>query len=156
MDATVVRANKGSSLRPYDHNVYVSSSYPDDEALTRSISEALVNAGSRVYRNKDDQGHTQQKSNNAIQQSKIVLVLFTKNYVSSTECLDELVMILQYKKRFGNYFFHLLFDVDLSEVVHQKFAWEQNDRKSKTQGRKKALIEASEYVGFERKQADDM
>ncbi|KAM7478284.1 hypothetical protein LguiA_026497 [Lonicera macranthoides] len=156
MDAAVVRANKGSSFRGYKHDVYISSSDPDDEALTRSISEALVNAGSRVYRKKDDQGYTQQKSNNAIQRSKIALVFFTKNYVSSTQCLDELVRILNSKKIFGYQFFPLLFDVDLSEVVDQKFAWVQNDVKSKIQGWKKALREALEYAGLVRKHADDL
>ncbi|KAM7478297.1 hypothetical protein LguiA_026510 [Lonicera macranthoides] len=155
MDAAVERPNKGSSFRGYDHDVCISSSDPDD-AVTRSISEALVNAGSRVCRNKDDQGHTQQKSNNAIKRSKIALVLLTKNYVSSTWCLDELVMIFHYKKRFGHKFFLLSFDVDLSEVVDQKFAWVQNDQKSKIQGWKKALREALEYAGLGRKHADDL
>ncbi|KAL0005592.1 hypothetical protein SO802_013153 [Lithocarpus litseifolius] len=55
----------------------------------------------------------------ALESSKISLILFSKNYATSTWCLDELVKILECKKK-GQVVFLVFYKVDPSEVRSQK------------------------------------
>ncbi|XP_030957409.1 TMV resistance protein N-like isoform X1 [Quercus lobata] len=55
----------------------------------------------------------------AIESSKISIIVFSKNYVTSTWCLDELVKILECKKK-GQVVFTVFYKVDPSEVRSQK------------------------------------
>ena len=55
----------------------------------------------------------------AIESSKISIILFSKNYATSTWCLDELVKILECKKN-GQVVFPVFYEVDPSEVRNQK------------------------------------
>ena len=54
-----------------------------------------------------------------IESSKISIIIFSKNYATSTWCLDELVKILEYKKN-GQVVFPVFYKVDPSEVRNQK------------------------------------
>ena len=55
----------------------------------------------------------------AIESSKISIIVFSKNYATSTWCLDELVKILECKKK-GQVVFPVFYKVDPSEVRSQK------------------------------------
>ncbi|XP_061370716.1 disease resistance protein RUN1-like [Gastrolobium bilobum] len=55
----------------------------------------------------------------AIQDSRIFIAVFSKNYASSTFCLEELVMILECSKAQGRLFWPVFYDVDPSQVRHQ-------------------------------------
>ncbi|KAL4637489.1 hypothetical protein ACB092_03G080900 [Castanea dentata] len=55
----------------------------------------------------------------AIESSKISIIVFSKNYATSTWCLDELVKILECKKN-GQVVFPVFYKVDPSEVRSQK------------------------------------
>ena len=55
----------------------------------------------------------------AIESSKISIIVFSKNYATSTWCLDELVKILECKKK-GQVVFPIFYKVDPSEVRSQK------------------------------------
>ena len=55
----------------------------------------------------------------AIRGSKISIIVFSKNYASSTWCLDELVDILQCKKTRGQLVLPIFYDVDPSDVRKQ-------------------------------------
>ena len=54
-----------------------------------------------------------------IESSKISIIVFSKNYATSTWCLDELVKILECKKK-GQVVFPVFYEVDPSEVRNQK------------------------------------
>ena len=54
-----------------------------------------------------------------IESSKISIIVFSKNYATSTWCLDELVKILECKKN-GQVVFPVFYKVDPSEVRSQK------------------------------------
>ena len=55
----------------------------------------------------------------AIKSSRSSIIVFSKNYASSTWCLDELVEILKCKKN-GQTVLPMFYKVDLSEVRNQK------------------------------------
>ncbi|XP_027362786.1 TMV resistance protein N-like [Abrus precatorius] len=56
----------------------------------------------------------------AIQKSRIAIVVFSKNYASSTFCLEELAKIMECLKRKGRLVWPVFYQVDPSHVRHQK------------------------------------
>nr|KYP32054.1 TMV resistance protein N [Cajanus cajan] len=56
----------------------------------------------------------------AIQESRISIIVFSKNYASSTFCLDELVHILECYTKQNMWVLPVFYDVDPSHVRHQK------------------------------------
>ncbi|KAJ7962630.1 putative Disease resistance protein (TIR-NBS-LRR class) [Quillaja saponaria] len=56
----------------------------------------------------------------AIEQSKLSVIIFSKNYASSKWCLDELVKILECKEKNGQIVIPVFYDVDPSNVRNQR------------------------------------
>ncbi|BBN70429.1 Disease resistance protein TIR-NBS-LRR class family [Prunus dulcis] len=57
---------------------------------------------------------------NAIEKSKISIIVFSENYASSSWCLDELVKILEYKKSKQQLVMPIFYKVDPSDVRNQR------------------------------------
>ncbi|CAL5425320.1 unnamed protein product [Camellia sinensis] len=57
---------------------------------------------------------------NAIKESSISIIVFSKNYAMSKWCLDELVQIMECKKTFKQIVLPIFYDVDPSDVRAQK------------------------------------
>ncbi|GMP78065.1 hypothetical protein CsSME_00034140 [Camellia sinensis var. sinensis] len=55
----------------------------------------------------------------SIKESRISIVVFSTNYVSSRWCLDELAKIIECKKTLGQLVLPIFYDVDPSDVWHQ-------------------------------------
>jgi hypothetical protein len=54
-----------------------------------------------------------------IEESKILIIVFSKNYASSIWCLDELIKILECRKKMGTHVLPLFYKVDPSYVRNQ-------------------------------------
>ncbi|RXH87761.1 hypothetical protein DVH24_034661 [Malus domestica] len=92
----------------------------------------------------------------AIEKSRLSVIIFTKNYASSTWCLIELVHILKCKKKNGQMVVPIFYDISPSDVRKQKgsysdaFAQLENrfkDRMDKVIEWKAALVEATGLCG---------
>jgi len=119
-------------------------------------------AGIRTFR--DDGGiYTGQKSdiNRAIQESRMSVVVFSKDYASSTKCLDQLVLIMDARRTTRLLVLPLFYNVDPSEVWEQKGLFEEAFAKheknfhkemARVESWRAALKEAADLKGKERKQ----
>ena len=94
----------------------------------------------------------------AIQQSKISIVIFSKNYASSSWCLDELVHILKCKERNKQFVIPVFYGVNPAHVRKQvgsyatAFALHEErfkDRMDKVQQWKNALTTAGNLCGWD-------
>ncbi|XAR49142.1 hypothetical protein NMG60_11032233 [Bertholletia excelsa] len=55
----------------------------------------------------------------AIEQSRISIVVLSKDYASSNWCLDELLKILERRRTYGHIVLPIFYDVDRSQVRNQ-------------------------------------
>ncbi|KAK2973595.1 hypothetical protein RJ640_003117 [Escallonia rubra] len=150
--------SKCTSTSGYD--VFLSFSGKDiRKTFLDYLYTALVEAGFQTFR--DDEEIEKTKNINselekAIQQSRSSIVVFSKNYASSKWCLDELVMIVERRRRTPQFvLLPVFYHVDPSHVRNQTgslaaafaghvkcFAEEQ------IQGWRKALREVAELAGM--------
>ncbi|XP_061984308.1 disease resistance protein RPV1-like isoform X2 [Populus nigra] len=90
--------------------------------FTDHLYTTLVQAGIHTFR---DDNEIQRGENidfelqKAIQQSKISIIVFSKDYASSRWCLDELVMIMERKRNADCIVLPVFYDVDPSQVRSQ-------------------------------------
>ncbi|PNY10327.1 disease resistance protein (TIR-NBS-LRR class) [Trifolium pratense] len=93
----------------------------------------------------------------AIQQSRAAIVIFSENYASSTYCLEELTKIMECIKRNGRLVWPVFYQVDPSDVRHQKGSYAEalaNHEREKTIDKEKvkqwrsALEEAANLSGW--------
>ncbi|XP_004305737.1 PREDICTED: TMV resistance protein N-like [Fragaria vesca subsp. vesca] len=91
----------------------------------------------------------------AIERSVISVVVFSENYASSRWCLDELVHILECKKKYcGRHVIPIFYETVVSDIRHQSGSYELEERfKDRTETErlqwKVALIKAANLSGFE-------
>jgi len=91
----------------------------------------------------------------AIETSLISLVIFTQNYASSSWCLDELVKIVQCRKKNGQILLPVFYKVDPTSVRHQRGAYAKEFGKhekkydlSRVKQWRSALKESGNILGF--------
>ncbi|KAL5560660.1 hypothetical protein UlMin_036871 [Ulmus minor] len=94
----------------------------------------------------------------AIEESAISIIIFSKNYASSTWCLDELVHILKCRKEKAQIVLPIFHGIDPSHIRKQKgsyaFAFVKHRKRfknkmDKVQEWRQALTEASKLSGWD-------
>ncbi|XP_058216985.1 TMV resistance protein N-like [Rhododendron vialii] len=111
-----------SSASPCSYHVFLSFRGEDTrKTFTYHLYTALNQAGFCTFRDGDglEKGEDIKcELEKAIRESRISIIIFSKNYASSTWCLEELVMILKCKT-LGHVVLLVFYDVDPSEVKKQ-------------------------------------
>ncbi|XP_076954546.1 TMV resistance protein N-like [Bidens hawaiensis] len=97
----------------------------------------------------------------AIEDSRVYIIVFSKRYASSSWCLNELLKIMECHKTNGRIAFPVFYDVDPSEVrkqtgsVGEAFAIHTNKNESEVGEWREALKDAANLSGWDlRKTAD--
>ncbi|AES96482.1 putative TIR domain-containing protein [Medicago truncatula] len=93
----------------------------------------------------------------AIEEAKVSVIVFSKNYAVSKWCLEELMKILEIKKMKGQIVVPIFYDVDPSDVRNQRGSYaeafnnhERNFKKKiKVQEWRNGLMEAANYAGWD-------
>ncbi|CAK8538795.1 unnamed protein product [Lathyrus sativus] len=91
--------------------------------FTGNLFNALRNKRFKIFMDNDSLKSGNQIPTSIIkvlERSRIVIVVLSENYPSSTFCLDELVKILECRQRINLLVLPIFYDVDPSEVKHQK------------------------------------
>ncbi|CAN4094674.1 unnamed protein product [Withania somnifera] len=92
----------------------------------------------------------------AIEESRMVLIIFSKNYANSTWCLEELTKTMECNKQKGQIVLSVFYDVDPSTVRKQKGSYgeafsnhEGRFKDDKVQKWRSALEEAANLSGWD-------
>ncbi|XP_042496337.1 disease resistance protein RUN1-like isoform X2 [Macadamia integrifolia] len=136
------------------HDVFLSFSEDTREKVTDRLYVALVQKGIRTYR--DDDEH--RRGEKSLKESRIAIVVFSRNYASSVWCLDELVKIIEFRSGNGLTVLPVFYDVDPSDVRHQTGSLEKafakheecgEEGKEKLQKWRAALTRAANLSGWD-------
>ncbi|KOM54619.1 hypothetical protein LR48_Vigan10g051100 [Vigna angularis] len=154
-----------SSLRNYTHSYDVFLSFRGVDTrtgFTGHLYSALCQRGILTFMDDDALSKGEEITPsllNAIRKCRIAIVIFSKNYASSTFCLNELVQILAcHTSKENTWIWPVFYDVDPSEVRHQtgsyaeafeKYEQERfkNDQE-KVQKWRLALHQAADFSGW--------
>ncbi|KAM7478655.1 hypothetical protein LguiA_026868 [Lonicera macranthoides] len=120
----IVRAQEAASLTfKYNYQVFLSFRGPDTrKTFTDHLYTALVQAGLRTFidDNEIERGkRLELELGKAIQQSRISIIVLSKNYASSKWCLNEVLMILEWSRTRGHEVLPVFYDVNPSDVKNQ-------------------------------------
>ncbi|XP_048133888.1 disease resistance protein L6-like [Rhodamnia argentea] len=131
----------------YDHEVFLSFRGPDARSgIADVLYTNMIGKGIRVYKDDKNLGKGQefvQELLEAINQSKISIPIFSKNYASSIWCLKEVAQMVECKKSKGQKIMPIFYDVDPKEVRYQTGGYEEAFRshEKKTRYDKKTISE---------------
>nr|GFB22548.1 Toll/interleukin-1 receptor (TIR) domain-containing protein [Tanacetum cinerariifolium] len=126
------------------------------------LYKALEQRGIRTYMDakKIEKGETiDPQLMKSIEDSRFYIIVFSKNYASSSWCLDELVKITKCRKASEQTAYPVFYDVDPTEIRKQsgpveeafKKAFEKHENKEAAGRWSKALNEAGNLAGWESK-----
>ncbi|XVF41651.1 hypothetical protein PTKIN_Ptkin01aG0297300 [Pterospermum kingtungense] len=127
--------------------------------FTDHLYRALVQVGIHTFRDDEEI----ERGNNIkgeiekaiLRESKIFIIVFSKDYASSTWCLDELVKILEHRKSSEHIVLPVFYDVDPTQVKNQTGSYaeafarhEENFKSEVVQGWRAALKEVTDLEGM--------
>ncbi|WVZ16584.1 hypothetical protein V8G54_009566 [Vigna mungo] len=116
--------NRYQEMHSRNFEVFLSFRGKDTRAsFTSHLYTALQNAGIFVFKDDESLPRGKQISPSlqlGIEESQISIVVFSKNYAESFWCLKELEKIMECHRTIGNVVLPVFYDVDPSEVRHQR------------------------------------
>ncbi|XP_023894493.1 disease resistance protein RPV1 isoform X2 [Quercus suber] len=125
-------SSSSSSYQPpddYEYDVFLSFRCEDTRKnFTDHLYHALTKAGFRTFIGDGVNRAREYLSSEilqAIQGSRIFLIVLSRNYASSTWCLEELVEILRCRRRSNQLVVPIFYDVSPSDVRNQSGTFEQ-------------------------------
>ncbi|CAF1887987.1 unnamed protein product [Brassica napus] len=145
-------SSSSSSTRHYNYDVFPSFSGQDVRRTFLShFFEALKSKGIKTF---IDNGIIRSESINfelirAIRESRIAVVILSKNYASSSWCLNELQLIMECKVSLGQTVMTIFYDVEPSDVRKQTLDFGKAFKETcygKTEEKKKKWTEALSQV----------
>ncbi|XP_010245185.1 PREDICTED: TMV resistance protein N-like [Nelumbo nucifera] len=112
-----------SSTSRWNYDVFLSFRGEDTRKnFTDHLYTALVQKGVYTFRDDEELRKGEEISSEllkAIEESRISIIVFSRNYASSSWCLDELVRILECRRKIDQKVLPVFFDVDPSDVRKQ-------------------------------------
>ncbi|KAG6676635.1 hypothetical protein I3842_15G162000 [Carya illinoinensis] len=126
MASSIISSSYSSSVTsPWLYDVFLSFRGEDTrDIFIAHLYHALIQKGIRTYFDEDELRKGDEISPTllqAIEDSRISIIVLSKNYASSTWCLDELLKILdQHKKSEQQRILPIFYHVDPSHIRHQK------------------------------------
>ncbi|XP_048444285.1 disease resistance protein RUN1-like isoform X1 [Pyrus x bretschneideri] len=153
-------SSDSNTFQGYRYDVFLSFRGEETrKTFTDHLYTALNNAGFLTFRDDDELERGEDIKpglRKAIQQSRTSVVVFSKDYASSSWCLDELVLILERKRTTSDHVvLPVFYDVDPSHVrkqtgsVRKAFARSQkNQSPEKVEGWRRALAEIADLAGM--------
>ncbi|KAL7257957.1 hypothetical protein ACSBR1_004142 [Camellia fascicularis] len=126
----ILRAQDASSSNsPCSYHVFLSFRGEDTrKTFVDHLYTALKHRGFCTFRDDDEIERGENikfELQKAIQESRISIVVFSKNYASSSWCLDELVMILKRRRTTGHVVLPVFYHVHPSHVSKQMGSFEE-------------------------------
>ncbi|KAM3698951.1 hypothetical protein ACJW31_06G225400 [Castanea mollissima] len=145
----------------YEYDVFLSFRGEDTRNnFTDHLYHGLKDAGIHTFRDDEEIRKGEDLSYEilrAIQESRISLIVFSKNYASSRWCLEELVEIMECRRRLKRIVIPIFYHVEPSDVRNQRGSYEEafvehekrylldKDKVFRWRG---ALTEATNLAGF--------
>ncbi|KAK9050693.1 hypothetical protein SSX86_030337 [Deinandra increscens subsp. villosa] len=153
-----------SSVRKnYEYDVFLSFRGEDTRKnFVDHLYLALDNKGARTY--KDDERIKQGERISdqllrSIEESRFHIIVFSKNYASSSWCLDELVKIMECQRTTDHTAYPVFYDVEPTEIRNQsgavREAFAKHVEKEDAGRWRDALREATNLAGWELKNTLD-
>ncbi|XP_042486017.1 disease resistance protein RUN1-like [Macadamia integrifolia] len=154
-----VFSSSSSSISRWNPDLFLSTFSQDasNKIIIDDLYNALIEKGIRTIR-EDEEDHKRREK--AIERSRIAIVLFSRKYVSSIWCLDELLKILEFRSssRTALTVLPVFCDVDPSDVRKQTGSLEEafarygelfKDEKEKVERWRAALTKVANLSGWD-------
>ncbi|KAF5469615.1 hypothetical protein F2P56_013674 [Juglans regia] len=122
--STISSSSSSSVTSPWLYDVFLSFRGEDTRyTFIAHLYHALIQKGIRTFIDNDEVKRGDEISPallQAIEDSRISIIVLSKNYASSTWCLDELLKILESKKSKQQIVLPVFYHVDPSDIRHQR------------------------------------
>ena len=151
-----------SSNSKWRHDVFLSFRGTDTrDTFTDHLYGALDRGNFNTFRDDEKLPRGEEISSNlleGIEESRIAIIVFSKNYANSKWCLDELVKIMECKEEKGQRVFPIFYHVEPTEVRNQSGIYGEafknhetnadEEKKKKIKEWRAALRKAGQLKGY--------
>nr|GEV71383.1 Toll/interleukin-1 receptor (TIR) domain-containing protein [Tanacetum cinerariifolium] len=152
-------ASTSSVQKSFKYDVFLSFRGEDTRNnFVSHLYKALEQNGILTYKDDDkiEKGETiDNQLIKSVKDSRFYIIVFSKNYASSSWCLDELVKIMECRKASEQTAYPIFYDVEPTEIRKQsgavEKAFEKHENKEAAGKWRKALNEAGNLAGWESK-----